>query len=318
MSGPAIFCRGLWAVGLSIASLIAWSSQPSSLSSSPSSSSADAPPQSWAKFKELTPPGEPAGSGYALIELDGQVFDRARPDLGDLRLRNQEGSETPWTLLADERRSPLKLLPSGLEAQKPDLETRSSIWILDLGSRNLPSTRIEINFTSNNFHRRLQVTGSNDRQSWFGVGEGEIFDVNLGRVKRKQLRLDYREARFRYLRVQIINYDDQPLIPTAMNVYGHPSRLLFRTQSGERYRLLYGNPSATSPQYDLDRLLPFIKIGDLPTFALSGERDYTDSVPHQADETRQERHPVWLWVALATAALVIGALIFRLAKLTTG
>src|SRR5262249_25741800 len=126
------------------------------------------------------------------------------------------------------------------------------------------------------------------------------------------------EARFRYLRLNIFNYDDPPIKLSEVRLYGYPRRLLFRREPAKSYRLFYGNLAATAPRYDLEQLSPYLKIEQLATLSLSDERDNADFTASRAAEPWLERQPLWLWATLALAAAVLGTLIYRLAKLSAG
>jgi hypothetical protein len=54
----------------------------------------------------------------------------------------------------------------------------------------------------------------------------------------------------------------------------------------------------------------------MPFFALGEEHENLLSASPKPDEPVKERHPAWVWVTLAVAALLLGALIYRLAKMT--
>jgi hypothetical protein len=163
----------------------------------------------------------------------------------------------------------------------------------------------------------VELEGSNEQKSWAYLGGTEIFDIEVDRLRPQHLRLDYREAQFRYLRIKVFNYDDQPIKFSEVRVYGYPYYLLFRREPGKSYRLFYGNPSAAAPRYDLEHLAPYLKIEQLPVASLADERD-NQEFARRARESWLERQPIWLWATLVVAALVLGTLIYRLAKLSAG
>jgi hypothetical protein len=275
-------------------------------------------PGQWSKWRAIIPPDKPVNAVYGLIELDGRIFDQTRKSLDDVRVVDEQGKLVSHIILGDESKLHLKQIPAKLDNQGLDPDLRSSVWLLDLGYRHLPSSRLEFQPGTTNFHRRLEVQGSNDQRDWFGVDIGEIFEVRINGVKRQNLQLNYDETRFRYLRIKIFNEDNQPIMLNEVRVYGRPRRLLFQHEPGKSYRLFYGNPSVTAPRYDLERLLPYIKVDSMPLFALGEEHENLDRVSAKSQEEVKERHPAWIWVTLGAAALLLGALIYRLAKMTAG
>jgi Protein of unknown function (DUF3999) len=268
----------------------------------------------WKKWRNIDSSGKKSSAGYALVELDPKIFDHSNRDLSDLRMVDQDGNISPYLILETERVARLKRLPAGIDDQ--GVIDRTSEWIVDLGYRFVPSSRIEFQPAINNFHRRFEVAWSNDRKNWVLVGEGELIDINIGRSKRQQLHLNYNEVHARYLRIKIYNQDDQPFRLAEARVFGHPRMLLFRVEPEKSYRLFYGNQRETAPRYDLEQLLPYVKIESLPVMSLAEEQARPDATPLNSDEPEAEDHPAWLWVTLTLAALVIGVLIYRLARMT--
>jgi hypothetical protein len=268
----------------------------------------------WEKWRNIISPGEQSSVGYALVELDLKVLDRSNEDLSDLRMVDQDGITSPYLILETEPNARLKRLPVSIVDQGVIGET--SHWILDLGYRYVPTSRIEFQPAINNFHRQFEIARSNDRKIWFPVGDGEIIDVKIGGVKREQLFLNYDEIKARYLRIRVFNRDDQPFKLVEARVFGHPKRLLFRVDPGKSYRLFYGNQKETAPHYDLEQLLPYVKIEMLPVMSLDEEHGRLEAASQIIDQDEEKGHPAWLWVTLAVAALVIAVLIYRLARMT--
>ncbi|HZS09765.1 MAG TPA: DUF3999 family protein [Blastocatellia bacterium] len=292
----------------------------------------------WAKWREIVLGGSPS-SEFVRVELDGKVFDAAQPDLDDLRVVDEQRNEVASKVvvvkpdLFPNQKKPARLSTTLIDQskQKPEfgegernqlarfkgvLEKEASKILIDLGARNTPSVRIELEPESTNFRRRIVVLGSNDDKDWQTVGDTEIFDIRVGKVRRQQLSIDYDEVRYRYLSVTIFNYDDQPLKMREVRVYGWPRQLLFRREPGRSYRLFYGNPKAAAPRYDLEQLSSYLKPEELPLATLGSERA-NESFTAETDASKPDRHPAWLWATLAVAAVVLGALIYRLAKMTT-
>jgi hypothetical protein len=214
----------------------------------------------------------------------------------------------------------LNHLPARLLSQEQDGKQRASVLLLDLNYAKLPTARVEFETDAENFQRRVEIEGSNSAESlkpggeylWRPVGGGEIFDIRLDRRRPRQLRVDYSEARFRYLRVKIFNYDDRPIKISAVKVSGHPRYLLFRREAGHSYRLFYGNPLAAPPRYDIEQLAAYLNLEKLPVARLGDERRLEPAA--RAEESRPPRGPLWLWAALVAAAAVLGTLIYRLAR----
>jgi hypothetical protein len=80
---------------------------------------------------------------------------------------------------------------------------------------------------------------------------------------------------------------------------------------------LYGNPAAEAPRYDIEQLSSYLDLRQLATVKLGAERRLPPPVT-PATKPWYERQPLWLWTTMGLATIAIGALIYRLAKLTTG
>jgi hypothetical protein len=99
----------------------------------------------------------PAGPGRAVVTLDGAVYERARPDLGDLRVVDAAGADVPYLL---ERVEDETLLP----AQRPRIGNRvfrrgqEAQATLDFGVPTLKS-QLTLSLSGDNFRRRVKVEG---------------------------------------------------------------------------------------------------------------------------------------------------------------
>ncbi len=224
-----------------------------------------------------------------------------------------------------ERQARLAQWPVKAQSVAQDQKLRATVIRLDLGYSRLPVSRIELKTAKRNFHRHVEIEGSNrseegaqaGREYWTSIGSGEIFVIQLDRIDRRHLQIDLPETRYRFLRASVFNYDDQPVEFDGIGVYGYPRRLLFQREPGRSYRLFYGNPNASTPRYDLERLSPYLNLAELKVAGLAEDQ-------HRIVETGAEgkpwldRQPWWLWITMAAAAVILAALIYRLARLTAG
>lgn len=279
---------------------------------------------------------------WELLRDDGYIFDFSRAATAQfltvdyllstrryLRVTIENKNEEPVKidgaaiLLFTSEAAKLTALPSELLSQEQDNQRRTTVLTADLSYAKLPSARLEFDTDVENFQRRVEISGSNSADAlkpnneylWQHVAGGEIFDIRIDRRHLHQLRIDYPEARFRYLRAVIFNYDDQPITIRGINVSGYPRHLLFRREPGRSYRLFYGNAQAAPPRYDLEQLAAYLQPDKLPVVAL-GDEQRLDLVP-AATESRTPRSPLWLWATLIASGAVLATLIYRLARAST-
>ncbi len=202
-----------------------------------------------------------------------------------------------------------------------DPKLRARVVVLDLAYAKLPTSRIEFETPAANFHRHVEIEGSNQpldaldsaRQFWTPIGTGEIFSIALDRANRRKMEIDYSESRFRFLRIKVFHYDDAPIDIARINASGRPYSLLFQRSPGKTYRLYYGNSAAAAARYDLEQLFPYLDLAKLNHVQLGPEQQ--QQAPAKP-APRLEARPIWLWAILALAAILIAGLIYRLARMT--
>jgi hypothetical protein len=105
---------------------------------------------------ESTRPVEPAAPGPAVFVLDRDVYENARADLGDLRVLDDTGRETPYLLaLADER--PATSVHPAIRDASFVRGVRAMVT-LDFGAPT-PKSELVLSLSGDNFRRRVTVEG---------------------------------------------------------------------------------------------------------------------------------------------------------------
>jgi len=163
-----------------------------------------------------------------------------------------------------------------LTEHKEDPNTRSSTYVYDLKFRRLPIVEIEINVEDASFYRCVSVLGrdaatqqvkidsEDNRQRftevevpWNTITTGTIYRYNdpAGR-KQERLALPVQSGgSYRYLKVIVSNYDDQPITIRSASTKMIPYKVIFPTPADKSAKLYIGCESAARPQYDLTRRL---------------------------------------------------------------
>ncbi len=198
-----------------------------------------------------------------------------------------------------------------------DAETGASFWIVDLGSRGIPTRRLSFRTSESNFHRSATVAGINDREDrdredWQLLGSSVIYSYDTAKFTGSLLSMGFPESRHRYYRFTIQNLDDPPLPAEGITLHGLERKLIFRSQPGVEFALYYGNPEARRPSYDLERILPYLRTGDktggLHAAALGAQQANTSFTGFDVPLT--ERFPWLAPVGVIVAALAVAALLF--------
>ncbi len=198
-----------------------------------------------------------------------------------------------------ERPAPLLLdRPGRLAVREAGNRT---IAVLDLGYGNLPVDGIRVTAATSRFDRAVEIEGSNDGRAWAYLAGARVF--RLADSIAAQIGVD---ARYRYLRLTIVNGDDEPLAGIRVTALARPRTLLLAPGYAPPYRLLYGGTRTTAPSYDFARL-PRASLG--LERAEIGELGPEEANPHFAPPkvTRSffERHPFVVQAALALAAAIV-------------
>jgi Protein of unknown function (DUF3999) len=115
--------------------------------------------------------------------------------------------------------------------------------------------------------------------------------------------------------VTIENRDDAPIQVSSMRLEMLERSLCFDASDAAGYNLYYGDSALTAPRYDYASL--FAQQSNAAKASTGPERTNPDYQDRPDSRPFTERHPVLLWVALAFAVLILGAVALRSAKLTT-
>jgi hypothetical protein len=210
----------------------------------------------WMTFRRLLVQGPPDICALTLGPDDVAV---ARPDLGDLRLVAEDGSQVPYLL--ESGPSGTVALEVEAEPERPGERGTVSPYGLRVpglteGASGMPLLALELEIAEAFFERPARVmappplgaaqpatlyAGTLSRRPAFSGGqgrEGRLTVVPLG------------GTRVRALTLEISDGDDARLTVTSVRGRVPLPRLVFKATPGA-YRALVGNPEAAAPRYDL-------------------------------------------------------------------
>ncbi len=198
------------------------------------------------------------GAGWVRVALDRDVLARTRTDLGDVRVVDAAGRQIPFLLwnTGDEE-------PWEAGAFERTEEGSATLIRVPLdGDAPVSSVRLETSRAV--FERPVTVLRDAGRTTialrrvvWSGPERGGTLAVAIG------------ERLGGALLVRIENDDDAPIPIDAVRVYSPRWELRARVPEGAA-RLVYGNPAAERPEYDL-RLLEDEVRGMVVTDGTLGE-----------------------------------------------
>ena len=112
--------------------------------------------------------------------------------------------------------------------------------------------------------------------------------------------------------VAIDNGDDPPLALASVQLQMLQRTLCYDAESNANYLLAYGDPALSAPRYDYATL--FAAQANAAQVAAGPEQPNPAWQPRPDDRPFTERHPAFLWVALAAVIALLGAIAWRSAK----
>jgi len=152
-------------------------------------------------------------TGLVELSFDEEVFANASQGLRDVRIIDSNGQETPYKLVVERKKAERASL-TGRVLDKSFIPGEYSFFVIDLGQAGLFHNQVDIRSSSLNFRREAIVEASNDAETWSVVNRKAIIydytDAEAG-LKARNTRIKYPESTKRYLRIKVINKDEEPL-----------------------------------------------------------------------------------------------------------
>ena len=203
--------------------------------------------------------------------------------------------------------------PASISERTEDSTDRTSLIVFDLGNKGLPTSRLTIHTPQVNFYRNVALEGTGDAPSWSLIQRsGVLYSYDTPKFVGDKLTLIYPETTFRYLRLTINNEDNHPLPIEGVEVFGVPRKLIFQAQPGASYELYYGSPEARASSYELERILPFLEVENLPVGNLGPQRN---NLGFKAARLPFSERYAWLiTVAVVAAAVAVAILLFGVVR----
>jgi len=157
---------------------------------------------------EVVRPVEAPGPGLVVVTLDRDVYENARADLGDLRVVDDSGRETPYLLArVDEQAAPVRR-PALRDAAF--VRGKKAVVTLDFGAPTLKS-HLALALSGDNFRRRVMVEGRRRRDPEWAtlVDQAYVFAVPPPAAARYET-VALPENNHQILRVTVFNGEDDP------------------------------------------------------------------------------------------------------------
>jgi hypothetical protein len=192
------------------------------------------------------------------------------------------------------------------DVSKNDLKDGCQVVVFDVEAKNRPIDRLVIHGADREYSRSLRVYGRNEETNlWRWVADAEIHKLG----KSVQDTLSLKGFAFRFLKVELFNYDDAPLHDLSVKAEAVPRYIVTESQGGGA-ALYYGAMDVDAPRYDLHR-----SRGDEEAVLapIQGLRDRTDN-QHQKTSGFGKYGPWLAAVAVGLVSLVVIWIIVNMMK----
>lgn len=181
------------------------------------SAQADFNPRNWARYSPVEAPDGASGP-YAQVVLDRDVYSGSELDLSDVRIVRDKDEEVAYKLLVDEGRTS-DTEYSATMLNKSLVPGKYSSFVLDLGKPGVLSNRVEIQTSSANFMRKVEIDAGSDGVNWAVLrDDAYIFDFSRD-YRARSTAVTYPDSTYRYIRVKVWNYGEKPLAIDGALVY---------------------------------------------------------------------------------------------------
>ena len=164
----------------------------------------------WSTKAAVNLPAAP-DRGIVELPLGDEVFDKARPDLSDLRILDGDGVETGYVLRSAEGVRTLDPV-EGRVLNEEYVPKQQSSCVVDFGA-NVAKNRIEVTTEGDGFWRTATIEAGNDGIVWHTLVQGAILvrkpaDATGALYEKKAIAFPENDRR--YLRVTVFNGPGDP------------------------------------------------------------------------------------------------------------
>ncbi|UCC96573.1 MAG: DUF3999 family protein [Phycisphaerales bacterium] len=154
---------------------------------------------------------EEGASEYCRLTLTPEIYNVAKPDLGDIRLTDAAGNQIPYVVVQSKDIQGRKMYEPAVINRSTNA-SRAALVTLDFGDKTTKNS-VEVTTGGGNFRRAVKIEGSNDNIEFFTLVEhAYIFAV---RDDRRFEQVDLPANDYRYLRISVLPMpaeQDSPVI----------------------------------------------------------------------------------------------------------
>ncbi len=247
-------------------------------------------------------------SGVIQIELDALALAGSQPGLGDLRLI-QNDRQIPYLV----KPIPVvrELTPAMIQLpDDPKLPTISR-WELTLPVDGLPAIELTATSPATLFSRRFEafIESKDGRgNSWTETLGAAEWEKSQGRDTPLTLQLGERRTPLK-IQLQTDHGDNPPILLENPRVRYRAPRIVAKITGSGPLFLVYGNPNATPPRYDLRLVQNELMAAELQSANLGAEEILR---PDARNIKPSDAGSPWLWIALGGVVIALLAVVAKL------
>ncbi|MEK7066585.1 MAG: DUF3999 family protein, partial [Patescibacteria group bacterium] len=238
---------------------------------------------------------------WGVLNQDGQIFDYTYREGGYINSKwmSVEYPQSTFRYLHvtifDRGEVPLKIIGGNIQSrqkspakevsypstfeQNTNSGEKATDLIVDIGVSGAPHSHGELITGATNFSRAIVVSESADKMSWKVLGNGYIFSISTPEFTGKNLSFSYPESRKRYLKISILNHDDQPITISGANIFGVIRKVLFKFETGKEYSVYLGNPKAKAGEYDLSTVSQYLRAENVGSVTMEQPIKNSNFIP---------------------------------------
>jgi hypothetical protein len=212
-----------------------------------------------------------SSEGAQQIELTPDVLAHADSSFADLRVMNGS-NQVPYLI---ERTSITRAISPSVTATNDSKNPQLSRWLIRLPQSSLPITQLTCTSRTPLFDRELslyeEVIDDRGETSRRDLGGARWTQTPDGKTKEFSLALE-EAPRTDALFLETENGDNPPIVLDHFQCFYSATRILYKARANDELYLYYGNPNASSPQYDLSLVAGQLLAADKKTASLTDEQ----------------------------------------------
>ncbi len=189
---------------------------------------------------------------------------------------------------------------------------KQSFLLIDVGSRNIPLIRVDIQTSLENFYRTVYILAGNDSASLQRVGTDVVFRYLTPSFTNEKLSITFPPTPARFVKIIFLDRDDQPVPIAGVEATALQYTVVVRQLQDPEW-ILFANPGAAAPSYDLARTLRYVDLDNAPQLSI-GPLEANPGYAPRDERPWSERYPALLWGVFISVFLVLAFLVIRLFK----